>query len=136
MPSFRFATIPQVTCANFREKGLAVLHVPLIARDQLRLAALQVRDRPKTVVLQLENVIGMVEGFPHQTEPHGVNAREHNSSLHLECASCSERTRATLGMSKSTATRHILINTGLVISGLRTKNPCKFDVKLHNQRIP
>ena len=34
-----------------------------------------------TVVFQLENVIGMVEGLPHQTEPHGVNAREHNSSL-------------------------------------------------------
>src|SRR6516162_4099359 len=45
-------------------------------------------------------------------------------------ASCSERARATLGMSKSTATGHILINTGHVISGLRTKNPCKFDVKL------
>jgi len=23
----------------------------------------------------------MVEGLPHQTEPHGVNAREHDSSL-------------------------------------------------------
>jgi len=34
----------------------------LIARNQLRLAVLQVRDRPKTVVFPLENVIGMVEG--------------------------------------------------------------------------
>ena len=113
MPSFRFATIPQVTGANFREKGLAVLHVPLIARDQLRLAALQVRDRPKTVVFYLENIIGMVGGLPHQTEPHGVNAWEHNSSLSSECASCSERARATLGMSKSTATGHILITLAL-----------------------
>ena len=32
-------------------------------------------------MFQLENVIGMVEGFPHQTEPHGVNDREHKSSL-------------------------------------------------------
>ena len=32
-------------------------------------------------MFQLENVIGMVEGLPHQTEPHGVNAREHDSSL-------------------------------------------------------
>jgi hypothetical protein len=38
-------------------------------------------------VFQLENIIGMVEGLPHQTEPHGVNAREHNSSLHSELAS-------------------------------------------------
>src|SRR6516162_1952975 len=38
-------------------------------------------DRPETVVFQLENVIGMVEGLPHQTEPHGADAREHNSSL-------------------------------------------------------
>ena len=52
--------------------------VPLIARNQLRLAVLQIRDRPEAVVFQLENVIGMVEGLPHQTEPHGVNAREHN----------------------------------------------------------
>ena len=35
--------------------------VPLIARNQLRLAVLQERDRPKTVVFQFENVIGMVE---------------------------------------------------------------------------
>ena len=35
--------------------------VPLIARNQLRLAVLQVRDRPETVVFQLENVIGMVD---------------------------------------------------------------------------
>ena len=34
-------------------------------------------------MLQLEDVIGMVEGLPHQTEPHGVNAREHNFSLSL-----------------------------------------------------
>jgi hypothetical protein len=57
--------------------------VPLIARNQLALAVLKVRDRPETVVLQLENVIGMVERLPHQAEPHGVNAREHNSSLSL-----------------------------------------------------
>jgi len=57
--------------------------VPLVARNQLRLAVLQVRDRPKTVVFQLENVIGMIEGVPHQTEPHGVNAREHNSKSTL-----------------------------------------------------
>jgi len=57
--------------------------VPLIARNQLRLAVLQVRDRPKTVVLQLENVVGMIEGLPHQTEPHRVNAREHNSKSTL-----------------------------------------------------
>ena len=34
-------------------------------------------------MLQLENVIRMVERLPHQMEPHGVNAREHNSSLSL-----------------------------------------------------
>ena len=45
--------------------------VPLIARNQLRLAVLQIRDRPEAVVFQLENVIGMVEGLPHQTEPLG-----------------------------------------------------------------
>jgi len=56
--------------------------VPLIARNQLRLAV-QVRDRPKTVVFQLENVIGMIERLPLQTEPHGVNAWEHDSSLSL-----------------------------------------------------
>jgi hypothetical protein len=55
--------------------------VPLIARNQFRLPVLQIRDRPESVVFQLENIIGMVEGLPHQTEPHGVNAREHNSSL-------------------------------------------------------
>src|SRR6516225_2832644 len=57
--------------------------VPPIARNQLRLAVLQVHDRPKTVVFQLENVIRMVKGLPHQTEPHGMNASEHNSSLSL-----------------------------------------------------
>ena len=57
--------------------------VPLIARNQLRLAILQVRDRPETVVFQLEHVIGMVEGLPHETEPHRVNARDHNFSLSL-----------------------------------------------------
>ena len=82
-------------------------------RNELALAVLEVRDRPKTVVFQLENIVGMVEGLPHQAEPHGVNAREHNSSLHLECASCSERARAALGMSKSTATGHILITLAL-----------------------
>src|SRR5215469_4826313 len=57
--------------------------VPLIARNQLALAVLEIRDRPKTVVLQLENVVRMVKGLPHQTEPHGVNAWEHDSSLSL-----------------------------------------------------
>jgi hypothetical protein len=38
-------------------------------------------------VFQLENVIGMVEGLAYQTEAHGVNAWQHNSSLHLERAS-------------------------------------------------
>ena len=53
--------------------------VPLIGRNQLRLAVLQVRDRWKTVMFRFENVIGMVEGLPHQTEPHGVNAWQHDS---------------------------------------------------------
>ena len=57
--------------------------VPLIARNQLRLAVLQERDRPKTVVFQFENVIGMVEGLPHQTEAHGVDARDPSLSLRL-----------------------------------------------------
>jgi len=56
--------------------------VPLIARNHLALAVLEVGDRPKTVVFQFENVIGMVEGRAHQTEPHGVNAREHNPVYH------------------------------------------------------
>jgi hypothetical protein len=29
-------------------------------------------------VLQLENIVAIVEGLPHQTEAHGVNAWEHN----------------------------------------------------------
>jgi hypothetical protein len=37
-------------------------------------------DRP---IGRRENVIGMIEGLPHQAEPHGVNAREHSSSLSL-----------------------------------------------------
>src|SRR6516162_3805437 len=53
-------------------------------------------------LLHSNNVVGMVEGLPHQTEPHGVNAREHNSSLSLRlwmptpplCASCSEHALA------------------------------------------
>src|SRR5262252_2395249 len=57
--------------------------VPLIARDDLAFPRLQVDNGAKTVLFQLENVIGMVEGLPHQAEPHGVNAREHNSSLSL-----------------------------------------------------
>jgi hypothetical protein len=38
---------------------------------------LQVNDCAE-VMLQLENVVGIVERLPHQAEPHGVNAREHN----------------------------------------------------------
>jgi len=38
-------------------------------------------------VLQFENVIGMVEGLPHETEPHRVNAWEHNQSLYSARAS-------------------------------------------------
>ena len=51
--------------------------------------------RPETVVFQLENVIGMVEGLPHQTEPHGVNAWQDNSVYH--CAlGCLASTRPAL----------------------------------------
>jgi hypothetical protein len=56
--------------------------VALIARDDLAFSSLQVDNGHETVVFQLENVIGMVEGLPHQAEPHGVDAREHHSSLH------------------------------------------------------
>jgi len=51
--------------------------VPLIARDDFAFANLQVNDCAE-VMLQLENVVGIVERLPHQAEPHGVNAREHN----------------------------------------------------------
>ena len=68
--------------------------VPLIARDDLAFPRLQVDNGAKTVVLQLENVIGMVEGLPHQAEPHGVNAWQHNSSLHSARACCSEHALA------------------------------------------
>src|SRR5215469_1481681 len=45
-------------------------------------------------LLHSNNVIGMIEGLAHQTEPHGVNAREHNSSLRSAPASCSEHALA------------------------------------------
>ena len=61
------------------ERKYAILFAAtlLCARKLMEL----VRDHTKAVVLQLKNVVGMVEGLPHKTEPHGVNAWEHSFSL-------------------------------------------------------
>ena len=54
------------------ERKYAILFAAtlLCARKLMEL----VRDHTKAVVLQLKNVVGMVEGLPHQAESHGANA--------------------------------------------------------------
>jgi hypothetical protein len=54
-----------------------------VARQNLAFAALNIRDRTEAVVLQFENIVGMIEGLLDQAEPHGANAREHTLILSL-----------------------------------------------------
>jgi hypothetical protein len=46
-----------------------------VARQNLAFAVLYVHHCPEAIVLQFENVVGMIEGLSDQAEPHRANAR-------------------------------------------------------------
>ena len=51
-----------------------------IARHETAVPPVDIGDCSKTVVLQFENEIGVVEGLMDQTEPHGPDSGEHRAS--------------------------------------------------------
>jgi len=59
--------------------------VALVARDELRLAVLQIHHDPEAIVLQLEDVVGIVERLFQVPEPHRLDTRQHGSmTVHPE----------------------------------------------------
>jgi len=55
-----------------------------VAGNEFALTAFDVHQRSKAVVLQFEDVIGIVERFLHEAEPHGVDAWKHTQILMLK----------------------------------------------------
>jgi hypothetical protein len=68
---------------QFGESGLQRFEPEIlqVALDQLAIAVLQVHHRAEAVVLQFEDVIGIVKGLFNQPEPHRANAWKHKIIL-------------------------------------------------------